>query len=314
MKALDVCFIGIGSIARRHVKNLKEISEERGIRINIDAVRRKDSLPVEEAEKFREIFTGYDGLPDSYDAIFITNPTEFHLDSLKKVLGKSKTFFIEKPLTSVRRAAEVKSLNIPEDVVCYVACPLRYTKVLQYLKTFLCGQKVAGVRCISSSYLPDWRPGIDYRDTYSANKALGGGVSIDLIHEWDYLKFLFGMPDEVVYRRGKKSSLEMDCEDTALYIAEYQDKFLELHLDYFGRRTVREIMIFTDQDTIVGDLADSQVTFQKSGRVIDFEQGRDDFQKAELVHFLEIIENRRSDNTIKDAYQTVLLTQGILED
>ena len=65
----------------------------------------------------------------------------------------------------------------------YVACPLRYNAVIQYIKDNIDLQDVISVRSISSSYLPDWRPGVDYRKTYSAKKELGGGVSIDLIHE-----------------------------------------------------------------------------------------------------------------------------------
>ena len=312
MKFYKVCFIGIGSIAKRHIKNLKEIARERGYNLCIDAFRRFGTVG-EGGEDFANIYMSYEEVPDDYDAIFITNPTEFHLDSLLAVGNKSKTFFIEKPLTSIGRLHQLKELALHDEAVCYVACPLRYTKVIQFIKEFVKKNKVIGVRCISSSYLPEWRPGMDYRKTYSANKEMGGGVSIDLIHEWDYIKFVFGMPNEIVYRKGKKSNLEIDCEDTALYIAEYENMFVELHLDYFGRKSIREIMIFTEEDTVVGDLINSQIIFQSTGKVIEFEQDRDSFQKAELVHFLEIMEKRKSDNTIWDAYRTIQLTQGIVE-
>ena len=49
---------------------------------------------------------------------------------------------------------------------------------------------------------------------------------------------------------GKKSTLEIDSDDYAIYIAEYADKILELHLDYFGRSIIRELTLFTEQDTI----------------------------------------------------------------
>ena len=51
---------------------------------------------------------------------------------------------------------------------------------------------------ICSSYLPDWRPGVGYHTVYfSAHRRLGGGVTTStLIHEWDYLVELFGVPEK----------------------------------------------------------------------------------------------------------------------
>jgi predicted dehydrogenase len=98
---------------------------------------------------------------------------------------------------------------------------------------------------MSSSYLPDWRPGQDYRKTYSAHKDMGGGVSIDLIHEWDYLTWLFGMPTEYHSMINKVSNLEIDSDDLAIYIGKNDKTTFELHLDYFGRQTQRTLDLFT---------------------------------------------------------------------
>ena len=159
--------------------------------------------------------------------------------------------------------------------------------------------------------MSDWRPCTDYRQSYSARKKLGGGVSIDLIHEWDYLTFLIGMPQKIFYMCGKKSTLEIDSEDYAIYIAEYEDKIVELHLDYFGRMTIRQIMILTDNDTICGDLVNNRIEFWKTGEIIDFHEMRDDYQIRELMHFLDMIEGRvKPDSGITHAVKVLNLTQG----
>ena len=61
---------------------------------------------------------------------------------------------------------------------------------------------VYSARVLCSSYLPGWRPGVDYRTVYSAHKDMGGGVTIDLIHEWDYLVELFGKPEKMYNFKG----------------------------------------------------------------------------------------------------------------
>lgn len=315
MKRYKVCFIGVGSIAKRHIKNLTNIAEEEGFLVQIDVVRRSAVHPdVEDVKWIGNIYTSPGNLPEDYDAIFITNPTDMHLDTLEAVQNKAKNYFIEKPVTSVQKLdlAETKVFSGGKNY--YVACPLRFHPVIQFLKKEVRNLRIVGVQVMCSSYLPEWRLGTDYRNTYSAHKSLGGGVSIDLIHEWDYLYYIFGAPDSILFRAGKKSDLEVDCEDTALYIAEYPDKFIEVHLDYFGRESIRHILLFTDEDTINADLLSGTVSYLKSGERLFLGNQRDDYQKAELRHFLNIMEGEPSDNTLRDAYRIMKLTQGILEE
>ena len=182
---------------------------------------------------------------------------------------------------------------------------------MQYVKQNVNPNDVICARAMSSSYLPDWRPGQDYRKTYSAHKDMGGGVSIDLIHEWDYLAYLFGWPKQIYSMIGKKSDLEIDSDDFAIYIAEFQDKIVELHLDYFGRKTIRQIQLFTKTDTIIGDIAANKVTFLCAGESIDFHEERDDFQKRELTHFLSIMNgNDEMEDGFHHGIQVLNLTQG----
>lgn len=314
MKSLNVCFVGVGSIARRHIKNMRVICSEKRINLNIDAVRRSPVADTNDNKLlFRKVYTDYDEMDSDYDVIFITNPTEYHIESLKNTMEHGKNFFIEKPISSLKQIEKVENLKLKEDSIYYVACPLRYNAVIQYMKKNVDFSKAISIRSISSSYLPEWRPGIDYRQTYSASKKLGGGVSTDLIHEWDYLTFLIGMPRKVFHMCGKKSALEIDCEDYAIYIAEYMDKIVELHLDYFGRKTIRQIMILTDEDTICGDIANNRIEFMRTGETIDFHEMRDDYQIRELAHFLDMIEGRvEPESSIKHAVKVLNLTQGRL--
>ena len=167
------------------------------------------------------------------------------------------------------------------------------------------------LRSISSSYLPDWRPGVDYRKTYSAHKDMGGGVSIDLIHEWDYLQYLIGFPERAYSIIEKRSGLEIDSDDVALYIADYGDKTAEIHLDYFGRVPIRKLEIFTKEDTVECDLLTDTISFLKSGEQIILTEERDDTQTRELEAFLDMIQGKRENtNDIEHALNTLILAKG----
>lgn len=312
MEQLSVCFVGIGSIAKRHIRNLATVCQEGGVALKIDAISRGGTIKDNKISMYiQNTFSCIDEIKNIYDAVFITNPTEFHISTLEKITGYGKNFFIEKPISSINQLDSARAYKCKESAVYYVACPLRYNAVIQYIKENIDINSVISVRSISSSYLPDWRPGQDYRTTYSAHKDFGGGVAIDLIHEWDYLTYLFGIPERIKSFIGKMSDLEIDSEDYAIYISEYKNKIVELHLDYFGRKTIREIMLFTDDDTIVGDIANNRIQFLKSGKEIDFNEGRDDFQKRELRHFVDMINGKISqDSTIDHAVNVLELTQG----
>lgn len=198
------------------------------------------------------------------------------------------------------------------DSVYYVAAPLRYSSVIQYVKTHIIPETVLAIRCISSSYLPEWRPETDYRKTYSAQKELGGGVSIDLIHEWDYITFLFGFPIKVNNFIKKISELEINSDDIAVYIADYGHMLAEVHVDYIGRSSVRKMEIFTKDDTVVADLIESSIMYKKSGRLINFGQNRDEYQIAELKYFWSLIDKKKYGyENIEHACKTLAIAGGI---
>ena len=308
---LRILFVGVGSIAKRHIVNAYRVCKEKGKDACIDVYRSSKRELDEEIKIYvSNVFYSYDEVPSGYDVIFITNPTEYHLDALYQLHDKGKSFFFEKPICTVEQLGNLIPDFLREDKLYYVACPLRYTKVLQYVKNNVETKDVYSVRCISSSYLPDWRPGTDYRQTYSAQKALGGGVAIDLIHEWDYINYLFGAPEKVFSFRNKKSHLEIDTEDIAVYIGEYQDKMVELHLDYFGRKSIRKMELFSKEETIECNLIASEITYLKRGKTIEFGEERNSFQMEEMRHFFDLVLSGKKENAIPEAMRVLKLTRG----
>lgn len=293
MKKLRIGIVGLGSIGTRHLKNLAAILDERKKTYELEAIRSNRGKPVSDkiAALIKRSIGIEEAVRESYDILFITNPTSMHFDTLQKFSKNAKAFFVEKPVFDTWDV-DLDDLQLEKDKIVYVACPLRYTAVIVYLKKNIDIKDVFSARIISSSYLPEWRPGIDYRQTYSAKKELGGGVSIDLIHEWDYLYYLFGEPDEVCSFKGKYSDLEINSDDLSVSMARYPDKIAEVHLDYFGRSPIREIQLFTADDIITGDLINQKVSFMKNQKNISFNEQRNDYQKKEIEMFMDIFEKK----------------------
>ena len=100
----------------------------------------------------------------------------------------------------------------------------------------------------AGQYLPDWRPGRDYRSVYSADSIAGGGVLRDLSHELDYLNWIFGGWAGVTALGGKLSSLELSSEDTVAVLIGFRAcPVATLQINYLDRSAVDRFWLNTDR-------------------------------------------------------------------
>ena len=318
MPTLTALFIGLGSIGSRHLKNLHTICAERGITLAADALRSSLNRPLRPgvAELLRAQFTALDdpAAREHYDLAFITNPTSLHAEALQSLRGRAGALFIEKPIFSADQAGLDPAALLAPGQKAYVAAPMRWCGVMLALKNRLetgADGRPYCARVLCSSYLPDWRPGVDYRTVYSAHKAMGGGVTIDLIHEWDYLVDLFGAPERLYNLRGQYSELEIDSDDVSLYIAQYPGMLAEVHLDYFGRGYRRSIELFTPSGSLVADFGAGTLTLP-DGTVEDYTEDVNARYLREMAYFLDYAAGPQavSLNPPATAAQVLRLTLG----
>jgi predicted dehydrogenase len=193
--------------------------------------------------------------------------------------------FIEKPLFESSKYC-LEHIKFKENGIYYVACPLRFHPVLQKAKDFAEQNRIYSFRAICSSFLPNWRKNIDYRKNYSAIKEMGGGVTLDLIHEWDYLIWLFGLPNKVNGHKSKVSNLELSSDDLSIYVCSWSNLCGSIHLDYFGMAERREIEFITENDVVLFDIKNYLIKYLKSGKVINLPKV--DYALSEVNYFIDL--------------------------
>jgi predicted dehydrogenase len=190
----------------------------------------------------------------------IANPATFHLEKAQKFAEAGIHLLIEKPLsTSTVGIIELINTCKKNDVVLMTGYNLRFsyslTRFNELIKEKIVG-KILSVRCEVGQYLPDWRPNKDFRKTVSANKRLGGGVLLELSHEIDYLRWIFG---DIVWVRatlGKQSSLEIDVEDSAHLVLGFElnsdrnQLIASLNLDFIRHDQTRSCTVIGDKGTL----------------------------------------------------------------
>jgi predicted dehydrogenase len=186
-------------------------------------------------------------------------------------------------------------------LVAYVGYQMRFHPCLRRLHALLSEGsigKVLTVRAEVGEYLPNWHNYEDYRQSYAARRELGGGALLSQIHEFDYLYWFFGLPRKVFTIGGHLSSLEVDVEDVASTLMEFQTNGhrIPVHLqqDYVQRPPSRTCQVIGDAGKILIDLnALSLHRYDASGQVVE-ETSFPGFQRNqlfldELSHFIACV-------------------------
>jgi len=263
---MKVLVIGFGSIGARHCRILKEL----GHSVSVVSQHGTSEYPC-----YTDIEVALSRGRPEY--VIVANRTHQHFDALSQLVecGFSGTVLVEKPLF-------YKNKKLPQNSFqnIFVAYNLRFHPLFQRLQSLLDGQSIITAHAYVGQYLPDWRPGQDYRKGYSVRKAEGGGVLNDLSHELDYLNWILGGWSSVVAVGGHFSQLAGDSDDVVgLLITMKKCPVTMIHLNYLDRVLRREVVINTSTHTYSVDLAHGSLRVDEQTETYVME--RDDTYRAE---------------------------------
>jgi predicted dehydrogenase len=239
---LRVLVRGTGSIGARHLRVLSKL----GVGEIFAWPVRRNALFGERPDIPSEAIL-VDALPDTdLDLVIIATDTARHVDDTLEALASCpRSILLEKPAAA--RAEDATDLLVhPQATRISVSAPLRFHDGLVALSGLLPELGTIGSACVrSQSWLPDWRPARDYRQSYSAS-ATEGGVLRDLVHDIDYPTWLFGRPARLAGALGY-GLLGIEAEEAAdvTWIADAPTGPIEvsLRLDYITRGKTRSIRV-----------------------------------------------------------------------
>lgn len=308
---MEVLFTAAGSIGSRHIKNLTEVCKQKDIPLEIDVLRKSSrQLPLEILCLIRNELQEIP-FAKKYDVGFITSETNLHYKDILALKKQCHHLFIEKPILD-NIGYDLKTLLPQGDSVYYVACPIRFSRYFAETKKQVDANDVYCARMIFSSYMPNWQKGRDYRKSFRCFSERGGGVDIDSLHEIDMMTALFGFPKQVQRVAGKYSNLEMEAPDLSTAIFTFEDKVVEVHLDYFGRVNNRRTELFCRDDVITVDYNRRTVVKQFAESTEDY--GADDcFYQNEMSYFVDLIQSEGSMeniNPVGRAFANLKLAKG----
>lgn len=256
---------GLGSIGRRHFRNLIALGEK-----DIVLLRsRRATLPDDELAGYPVETNLAEALKKHKpEAVIVANPTALHLDIAIPAARAGCHILLEKPVSNtlegldeLHKAAEKSGSKI------LVGFQFRYHPTLNKARELIQAGalgKVLTVHAHWGEYLPGWHPWEDYRLGYAARADLGGGVIVTLAHPLDYLRFLLGEVESLWSFNGHISPLELDVDDAAEIGLKFANGALGgVHLNYFQRPPIHRLEIAGTAGTLRWDNADGLLHFYR---------------------------------------------------
>jgi predicted dehydrogenase len=285
---VNIVVLGLGSIGVRHVSNLLSMGYK-----NITLITQRTDFPTNWPEF--SVYSMFENIPDDIDFThaLICSPTARHLNDLIPVIQAGiPSVFLEKPVSHTWEGIEdVMNMLQPHQKI-FLGFDLRFdpglNKINELLKAGAIG-RVLSATAFVGQYLPDWRPHEDYRLGSSALKAKGGGVLLDLVHEFDYLFWLFGHALTLGAFYQTNPELEIETEDLADVLIKFDSGLTAtLHLDYHQRKLTRYCHITGTNGSLLWDLATKKVLYtDEKGNIQTFDFK--DFERND--RFVRIIQS-----------------------
>ncbi len=263
-----ILIAGLGSIGRRHLRNLMALSESDVVLLR----SHRATLPEDD-------LAGYPVETDLQTAlrkhqpkaVIVANPTALHLEVAIPAAEAGCAILLEKPIShSLDGVDKLKAAVQRSGSRVLTGFQFRFHPgMLTARKLILDGEigRLISAHVHFGEYLPAWHPWEDYRTSYAARADLGGGVVLTQCHALDYLPWLVGRVESVWGFTAKLSDLDVNVEDTAEIGLRFAGGRLgSLHLDYNQQPPSHHFELIGTQGSLQCDLSDGAVQVYRAAK------------------------------------------------
>ena len=297
LKIKRIAIVGFGSIGKRHLRVIKKINPK----LEIIIVRYINNSFAKEQKFAKAIVSSIEeAIKFKLDAAIISSPSPFHICQASKFLLKKIPILIEKPLSNNKKGIEkFRILAKKKKTLILIGYVLRYSSSLGFfyklIKKNIAGEPIfAKIRCLS--YLPNWRPDQDYRNSISAIESLGGGVLPELSHELNYANWIFGPFKNVSAKLRKTKKLNIDVEDKAtLKFFSFKGYNISVNLSFSNNKNFRDCIFKGSKGILSWNGIKNSVSWKpNSGKNKNwfFKNKKNEIYKKQMKHFFHCIEKK----------------------
>ncbi len=263
---LNIAVAGTGAIGKRHISEIEKLVG----RVNWTFVRENTAHNQLSLDKEALLVSSVrQALIKRPHFLVISNPSFLHTETIQQALQASIPFYVEKPvaINHEQLSAISGAMKASHPLPCtQVGCNLRFLPSIRRFKEVIDEGLIGHIARASfevGQWLPDWRPATNYKDSYSANPDQGGGVLLDLIHEIDIARWIFGSIKPISCTKSYVPSLEIHSEAVAsATLVSQKNAIISINLDYVARTPIRRYQAVGDKGTLTWDLSLKALTLK----------------------------------------------------
>ncbi|ELV8627090.1 Gfo/Idh/MocA family oxidoreductase [Vibrio cidicii] len=313
-----VAVVGLGNIATRHRRNLKQLFPN-ALLYAMSASGRMPQEAVSDADRLVESIDAL--IAQQVQLVIVASPAPFHAKHAIPLIKAGIAVLIEKPVSAtLDEAKALQEVATQYQTPVAIGYCLRYlpsaVEIKKYLSSGMLGN-LYHAHVEIGQYLPDWRPSKDYRESVSARSELGGGALLELSHELDYSQWLLGdlTLEHAILRSSKELSLKV--EDSAdMIFTTSQQAVLYVHLDFLQRRAYRCCRFVGSKGVLMWDLMKNELLFHSSqGDEVLYSDPRYDRNNMYLdmmIDFIDQVKGFSSKNvSVSDATKIIELIEQV---
>lgn len=321
MKAI---VIGLGSMGKRRIRNLKEngVSTITGFDLRADrceeASNKYGITTVSSVDK---------NLLSTYDVVVISTPPDMHMKYAFMAHEAGRPCFVEASVTDWRKIQELAGMAKHSGIVVAPSCTMKYfpgpRKVRELLGQNKIGKILYGNYTVGQ-WLPDWHPWEDIKDYYVSRRETGGAREI-LPFELTWLNDMWGQPDILSSYVTKLSQLTVDIDDYYTTVLRYPTgPVLNLTIEVLSRpKATREMRLIGSEGIIDFSADQEMVTLTRNDSEVErfiLSRGSVEAQYinpeepyiAEIKDFLDACQGKKPfPNTLEEDVEILRLLENV---
>lgn len=302
---MNIVVIGLGSMGRRRIRLIKQYNDSyKIIGVDLNKERRiasESEFGIETIDSLEEAIKN-----NNLDSAIICTSPLSHSKLIKLCLENNLHIFTELNLVTDGYDENIQLAEEKKRVLFLSSTFLHRAEIKQINNLVKMQDERLNYTYHIGQYLPDWHPWESYKDFFVGDKRTNGCREIFAI-ELPWLIEVFGNVKDIIVRKSKISSLNIDYDDNYMVILEHDSGHKGmLVVDIVSRKAVRNLEVFGENlylswDGSAEGLKMTDIAKRKEENILLYEKvdQLDQYSKFvvenayydEIVSFFEVISN-----------------------